>query len=157
RLYVEWLEPRALPTGETLAAAFPVAFPAGGAATGPGYLATERDVFLVALTLAGGDAGTAAAATPAPRGGLDGLPRAFDAAGTPVASDDNSDGRDPRLTFQAPAAGTYYVGVSAAGNDAYDPRTARSGQGASHGAFDLHLSRRNAPLLPDLTGAAFAV
>jgi hypothetical protein len=144
--------------GDTLTNAIPVAFVRNNASLSS-YLATPQDVQLAALSLAAGDTVTAAVDTQPYGGGLDSYLRAFDGGGVQIASNDNYGGRDARLTFQAPAAGTYYVGVSAAGDTRYDPRVARSGQGTSTGMFDLHLSKAPTalPLQPDLVGASFQI
>src|SRR5205823_6584274 len=70
---------------------------------------------------------------------------------------DDQEGGDPRLTFQAPTAGDYFVGVSSAGDDAYDPNVAHSGQGgATTGLYALDLTRMpGAPLKTDLAGSSF--
>jgi hypothetical protein len=156
--YLERLEERTLPSGgDTLATALPVAFRANHTAAVAGLLPTARDVTLYALSLARGDTVTAAVTAQSEGSTLDSLLRVFNAAGTPIAANDNFNGLDPQLTFQAAAAGTYYVGVSATGNTGYDPHIARSGSGTSHGLFDLHLSETNAPLLPDLVGGSFHI
>src|SRR5207237_10924782 len=63
----------------------------------------------------------------------------------------------PRSTFQATAAANYYVGVSSAGNDAYDPTAAGSGRaGTTTGVYTLNLRQTaGAPLRPDLAGSSF--
>src|SRR5262249_20572115 len=69
---------------------------------------------------------------------------------------DAQQGRDARLTFQAPSAGNYLAGVSSAGDDAYDPAVAPSGQGGvTTGLFDVDLHRRHAALAPELAGSPF--
>jgi hypothetical protein len=165
---LEWLEDRTLPSGSTLAlvgplagdslvGAIPMAFNAHGGAQASGFLATGRDVEIYAVALAEGDRVSAAVDAQNIGSSLDPALRVFSGTGAQVASNDNYDGRDPRLTFQAPAAGTYYVGVSGSGNTAYDPLHVESGQGGSTGLFTLKLSRTNAPLQPDLVGASFRV
>jgi hypothetical protein len=153
---LERLEERTLPSGGgTLATALPVVFRANHTAAVSGLLPTPRDVTLYALTLAKGDTVTAAVAAQSEGSMLDSLLRVFNAAGTPIAANDNFNGADPRLTFQASAAGTYFVGVSSTGNAAYDPHTARGGSGTTQGLFEMRLSETNAPLLPDLVGGSF--
>src|SRR5438876_1563745 len=60
---------------------------------------------------------------------LDPVLRVFDAAGHPLAADDDAigGGADSHLNFYAPATGTYYVGVSSFINVFYDPFVAGSG------------------------------
>ncbi len=152
RFYLERLEERTLLSqGDTLADAIPVA---GSAAALMGSLATTHDVELYALNLAQGDAVTAAVAAQSKGSALDALLRVFDGTGAQIAFTNNLSGVDPQLAFQTPGAGTYYVGVSAAGNDSYDPRVAQSGAGLTQGPFELDLSVTHRP---DLVGTAFHI
>ena len=60
------------------------------------------------------------------------LLRVFGPGGTPLALD-NQEGGDPQLNFQAATAGTYYVGVSSAPNNNYNPLVSGSGTlGGTH-------------------------
>src|SRR6185437_14485001 len=79
-----------------------------------------------------------------------------DATGRQLALDAQQGG-DPHLLFQAPTAGDYLVGVSSAGDDAYDPTVATSGQGGvTTGLYALDLQRQSAvPLTPELSGGSF--
>ena len=62
-------------------------------------------------------------------------------SGTPLALDDQQGG-DPQLTFQAATAGTYYIGVSSAPNDDYNPTVADSGiPGGTTGLYTLDVTR----------------
>src|SRR5204863_8261634 len=89
---------------------------------------------------------------------LDGLLRIFDSAGKQLAANDNFDGRDPALTFQAPAGGgDFFLGVSSAGNATYDPHGTGAVAGRTTGRYTLALSRVNAPLQPDLVGALLSL
>ncbi|RLT06070.1 MAG: hypothetical protein DWI23_02155, partial [Planctomycetota bacterium] len=92
-----------------------------------------RDVDLYAINLVAGavltidvDARSLSPASP-----LDSFVRLFNAAGSQLASNDDSGGSfdryDSYLVFTAQTTGTYYVGVSGYGNVAYDPSTAGSG------------------------------
>ena len=87
---------------------------------------------------------------------LQSLLRIFDAGGRQVALNDQ-EGGDPELTFQAAIAGTYRVGVSAAGDDAYDPNTPGSGSGgATTGLYTLDVRRTTGtPVQSDLAAASF--
>ena len=70
---------------------------------------------------------------------------------------DNQQGGDPSLTFQVPIGGDYYVGVSSAPNDNYNPNVPDSGiaEGTT-GLYTLGVRLiTTAPLLPDLTGSSF--
>ncbi len=88
--------------------------------------------------------------------GLESLLRVFNANGTPLALDDQQGG-DPHLTFQAATAGTYYIGVSSAPNNNYNPTVAESGvPGGTTGLYTLDVSLSTlTPLMPDLTGSSF--
>jgi len=90
---------------------------------------------------------------------LDSYLRVFDDAGNELASNSSAmaDGdnqyasyaRDSFLTFQAPASGAFFIGVSGessyydyeggAGNHAYDPNVAGSGIVSTTGAYQLQL------------------
>ncbi|MCL4201298.1 MAG: pre-peptidase C-terminal domain-containing protein [Pirellulaceae bacterium] len=98
---------------------------------------------------------------------LDSLLRVFDETGAPVlladefgvlqpleSDDDLAPGErallnndllynfDSYLNFVAPAAGTYYIGVSAFGNGVYDPRVAGSGrEGRTTGQYQIRIER----------------
>jgi uncharacterized delta-60 repeat protein len=81
---------------------------------------------------------------------LDAYLRLFDAAGRQIAASDNATapgetggGVDPYLEVTFPAAGTYYAGVSARGNGAYNVVTgAGDATGGSTGRFTLTLTDR---------------
>ncbi|MEL4896888.1 pre-peptidase C-terminal domain-containing protein [Crocosphaera sp. Alani8] len=72
---------------------------------------------------------------------LDSILRIFDADGNELAIDNNSAAPDeifqaegdPYLLFTAPETATYYAGISALGNDFYDPNVANSGSGWTFG------------------------
>ncbi len=91
-----------------------------------------------------------------PAAGLESLLRIFDANGTPLALD-NQQGGDPQLTFQAATAGTYFIGVSSAPNNNYNPAVTDSGvPGGTTGLYTLDVTRSTTtPLMPDLTGSSF--
>ena len=55
-------------------------------------------------------------------------PRCVSAAGNDATNNDARGSRDSFITFTATTAGTYYVGVSAAGNTAHNPRRGGSGR-----------------------------
>lgn len=80
-------------------------------------------------------------------GTLDGELRVFNAAGQPLAANDNGSApnegatNDSYVQYTFPAAGTFYVGVSGSGNAAYDPTTGggdAAGSVGGNGAFTLH-------------------
>src|SRR6516165_11905042 len=136
--------------------ATPLPFTAFGTAHAAAFLATANDFQLYQVHLGAGDVVTAAVSSQAGGGALQSNLRVFDAAGRPLALDAQQGG-DPRLTFQAPAAGDYLVGVSSAGDDAYDPAVPNSGHGGvTTGLYALDLQRKPAaPLTPELAGGSF--
>jgi hypothetical protein len=73
---------------------------------------------------------------------LDSILRVFNAAGVQLAVDDDGGvGLDSFLTFVAPAAGAYYVGVSSFSNFNYDPTISGSGaNGNSTGPYQFRAS-----------------
>lgn len=76
---------------------------------------------------------------------------------TLVARNDDYYSNDPSLTIDL-EAGTYYLGISASGNDNYNPSIADSGQGGTtDGAYQLrvNVSRDASGSLSDATGQAF--
>lgn len=99
-----------------------------------------RDVDLYRIRLTAGqqvtidvDAGSLATSSM-----LDSVLRLFDAAGRQLASNGDAAGSaDSLLDFTAPTTGTYYVGVSGAGNEAYAARRAGSGRAGSTGSYEL--------------------
>lgn len=124
------------------------------------YIASPSDAVLNQVALAAGDVVTARVNTVPYGGGLDSYLRIFADSGgsvTQIASNDNAIGRDAGLTFQAPAAGTYYIGVSGVGNTAYNPTVPGGGTGSTHGLFDLSLTKTSAVSSPDLEIASFQV
>ena len=75
---------------------------------------------------------------------LDSVLTIFDINGSLLAQNDNNSfgdviESDSFLTFTAPQNGTYYVGVSSAGNLDYDPTVENSGIGNSSGSYSLEL------------------
>jgi len=99
-----------------------------------------RDVDLYRLALAAGQSVTidVDARSLTPTSALDGVLRLFNAAGRQLASNDDAGGSpDSLLVFTASTAGTYYVGVSGAGNEAYAARRAGSGRVGSTGAYEI--------------------
>jgi len=157
---VEQLEDRTLLAGHTLATATALNF----TLTSPnqmssvsGFLTSSAGVDMYALTLSAGDTVTIRATARQFGSGLDSCLRIFDSIGNPLFVNDDNDGTDAGLTFQA-QGGTYYVGVSSDGNGSYDPAQAPMvGDSSRAGYYILNLSRTNAALLPDLVGAAFQI
>ncbi|MBM4011473.1 MAG: hypothetical protein FJ286_08855, partial [Planctomycetes bacterium] len=146
--------------GDTLATALPLTLSTAtlvhAATIGDGaYGASDVDLFQV--TLAAGTKLTAEifARRLTPPSGIDSYLRLFNAAGQPLASDDDSAGsNDSRISqFTIPTSGTYYVGVSAYGNSGYDPTTTSGRGSGSTGAYELHLTA----VAPDTNTAPTAV
>src|SRR5262249_20150397 len=136
RLAVEWLEDRTLLSGPPQTTAT-LTFNAFGTARASGSLADPREADLYRITLGAGDRTGAAVSAQTAGSGLVSLLRVFDAAGHPLALDDQ-EGGDPQLTFQAATAGDYFVGVSSAPNDNYGPGVADSGTaGGTTGLYTL--------------------
>ena len=124
-------------------------------ATESHFLSSPGEVDLYAVALSPGDTFSASIAAQQAGSTLTSLLRVFDSSGTALAID-NQEGGDPQLTFQAATAGTYYLGVSSAPNNDYNPLVAGSGAaGGSTGIYTLDVSRRSGPSMPDLTGSSF--
>ncbi len=120
------------------------------------FLSIPTEVDLYSLAMQRGE--TIGVSVDAQQAGsaLESLLRVFDAQGTPMALDDLQGG-DPRLTFQAASAGTYFIGLSSAPNDDYDPTVADSGTpGGTTGLYTLAVTDSTSTLLlPDVTGSSF--
>lgn len=172
---LEWLEGRTLPSSSPIDAAPTLQFNTRHEAQASHFLASpaEFDLFRIKLeagqTIEAGisalDAGNQAGAgftftfpgtNSQGTSGLSSLLRVFDAFGTPLAIDDPHGG-DPSLMLQVPLGGDYYIGVSSAPNDHYDPHLSGSGSvGESTGVYTLGVRLLPAaPLVPDLTGSSF--
>ncbi|PHS10434.1 MAG: hypothetical protein COA78_11410, partial [Blastopirellula sp.] len=77
---------------------------------------------------------------------LDSFLRVFDSSGTELTTNDDAQSAndfanlyDSYLSFVAPSTGTFYIGVSAFGNSAYDPTTAGTGNATTTGNYKLQL------------------
>ena len=103
----------------------------------------RRDVDLFRVSLATGqrltiDVATRSLATPSM---LDSYLRLFDSKGRQLAANDDTPGTpDGSLSFTAPKAGVYYVGVSGSGNVAYKPTRAGSARTGSTGAYQIEFT-----------------
>jgi hypothetical protein len=134
---LEHLEARLAPAHDTLATAIPLTFVSHTAQVSATLVQNQADLY--AVTLRAGDEIAADASSPMPSG-LASCLRVFDRDGHQVAFEENAGG-DTTLTFDAPTAGVYYVGISANGNFGYDTRTTNSGHGAtSAGDYGLTLN-----------------
>jgi hypothetical protein len=155
-LAIQFLEARRLLSGDTLSTATPLSFTLAHTAHTAHFLATPNEVDLYQLGLGAGAVVKATVSAQTSGSGLLSVVRVFDTTGRPVALDDQ-EGGDPQLTFQARTAGNYYIGISSAGDDAYDPNTSVSGHGgATTGLFslDLRLTPGASPTA-DLAGSSF--
>ncbi len=123
---------------DAISQATPVILDSNGSATlsevtiGDGiYEATDVDIFRV---FASGPALITAEITarglPNPSQ-LDSYVRLFDASGVELAANDNFNGLDSKLQFFVPAAGQYYVGVSAFPNSRYNANLENTGIGST--------------------------
>ena len=151
----DWLEHRTLLAGTGLSAAVPLHFGLFDDATESHFLSTPGEFDLYSLALQSGD--TVYSSIDAQNSGstLTSLLRVFDSSGTALAIDDQ-EGGDPQLTFQAATAGTYYIGVSSAPDNEYNPLISSSGSpGGGTGLYTLDVLRTSGPLMPDLTGSSF--
>jgi hypothetical protein len=156
---IECLEDRTLLSGNPLQAATPLTFTAFGTAQASHFLSNPHEVDLYRVTLGAGDRLDVSIGAEASGSGLRSLLRIFDSSGTPLALDDQ-EGGDPGLTFQAATAGDYFVGVSSAPNDNYDPTVPGSGTpGGTTGLYTLNLRDTPLPagtmLQPDVAGSSF--
>jgi len=103
----------------------------------------RRDVDLFRVSLAAGqrltiDVAARSLATPST---LDSYLRLFDSKGRQLAANDDTSGTpDSSLSFMAPKAGVYYVGVSGSGNVTYKPSRAGSGRTGSTGAYQIEFT-----------------
>jgi hypothetical protein len=140
RPQLERLEPRLTPSAnDTLTTALtPNAY--GNATSGALNSVNQVDLYIIRSVQAG-DELTADLNASNGAGPGDAL-RLFDAHGKQLAFQENpGGGADTIVTFDATAAGTYYVGVSSNGDYAYDPTKANSGSGGlAHGDYSLTLN-----------------
>lgn len=103
----------------------------------------RRDVDLFRLNLVAGqqltiDVAARSLATPST---LDSYLRLFDSKGRQLAANDDTSGTpDSSLSFTAPKAGVYYVGVSGSGNAGYKPSRVGSGRTGSTGAYQIEFT-----------------
>ncbi|MGO9468955.1 MAG: FG-GAP-like repeat-containing protein, partial [Isosphaeraceae bacterium] len=151
----DWLERRVLLAATPFFMAEPLHFGLFHDATESHFLSTPAEFDLYSVPLQSGD--TLAVTISAQQSGsaLASLLRVFDASGTPLLLD-NQQGGDPELTFQAATAGTYYIGVSSAPDNNYNPLIADSGTpGGTTGVYTLDVRETSGPLMPDLAGSSF--
>ena len=131
--------------GDTLAAAQALALAAGGritvnARTNDGTAAAGLDVDLYKITLASGDRLTLGYS-----GSNYGAVRVLDSTGAQLSVQQPAPSGTAPLVFSAPAAGTYYVGVSGYNNTTYIAATGGGGTASSYtGTYQLTLDRLGA-------------
>ena len=156
RLDGDWLEERTLLATSPLASAVPLHFGVFNDAQVSHDLSIPDEFDLYSVTLQKGETIDASIDAQDAGSALMSLLRIFDGTGTPLALD-NQLGGDPRLTFQASTAGTYYIGVSSAPNDDYNPTVMYGGvPGTTTGLYTLSVTlTTSTPLIPDLTGSSF--
>ena len=141
-------------------------FARGVIGNNPGLAELGADVDLYRVELAEGELITVDINASVLNSPLDSLLRVFDSNGQPVrvvdefgrevplvSDDDLAPGEDwfldnimgyntdSYLSFVAPADGVYYFGVSAFGNDAYDPQVAGSGRAGQTGHYAIRIDR----------------
>jgi FG-GAP-like repeat len=152
----DWLELRTLLAVSPLQTAVPLHFGALNDAHVMNSLSTPDEFQLYSLALQTGETFDASLDAIEAGSGLTSLLRVFNSSGTPLALD-NQLGGDPQLTFQASSAGTYYIGVSSAPDNDYNPTVANSGvAGTTTGSYTLSVTVATATaLMPDLTGNSF--
>ncbi len=118
------------------------------ATVGDGVYAAA-DVDLYRFTLSAGQSVTADIAARTIGSRLDSYLRLFDETGRQLARNDDFGGSlDSYLSFTAPEAGTYFVGVSGYRNSAYDAAEAGSGRAGSTGDYRLDLTFTAVPEPP---------
>lgn len=160
-LQLECLEDRTVPAGVTLSTAQLLDFNNGTrplpTAQVSSFLASADQVDFYQISLQQGDVISAELLAQRAGSGLDSFLRIFDSAGNAIASNDNFHGTDSALTFQASQSDDYFLAISSAGNNAFDPNVQGSGVGFSTGLYTLNLTRDNAALQADLVGASFEI
>ncbi len=153
---VERLEDRTLLAGDIIQGATALTFTGFNTAHVGNFLSQANEVDLYSVHLGSGDRISVNISAQTAGSGLQSILRVFNSNGTQVALDDQ-EGGDPHLTFQAATAGDYFIGVSSAGDDAYNPNVTASGHGGTTtGIYSLAARLTpQATLQEDLTGSSF--
>jgi hypothetical protein len=140
---LERLESRTLFAGHTLATATMLTPGPLNTAQANGFMATPGQDDLYRIHLGGGDVLHAAINSQAGGYALQSVLSVRDPSGKTVARD-AQEGGDPRLTYQAPAAGDYFVDVT--------------GVNATTGLYEVDVRRQSGvPLTADLAGSSFRI
>ena len=103
------------------------------------------DVDLWALDVMGGATITADIDAQSIGSPLDPILRLFDANGTQLAMNDDTNGLDSFISFNIATTGTYYFGVSGWSNFTYDPHTPGTGTSQTTGNYDITITHGPAP------------
>jgi hypothetical protein len=143
RPQLERLEGRLAPAAhDTLSTALPLSFAVSPVAQASEVLSTANQVDIYAVALHQGDQLTAAIDAQQQGSPLQAALRLFDSSGAELpATDSSSNYGDPQLTFSVPTSGTYFVGVSSAGDSGYSPTISGSGSnGTSTGLYSLNVT-----------------
>ena len=108
-----------------------------------------RDVDMLRLDMGTGDRVIVDIDSP-DGSGLDSILRLFDENGLELAFSDDNEAPDEEvgtsdsyIDFVAPVAGTYFVGVSGAGNETYDANDASTAVNGSTGEYDIRITVTN--------------
>ena len=151
----DWLECRLAPAASTLSSAVPLHWGLLNDASATHFLSSPTEVDFYSVALTAGEEIDAIISAQQSGSPLVSLLRVFSGNGTQLALD-NQQGGDPSIEFQATTTGTYYIGVSSAPNNDYNPLVPGSGTaGGTTGLYTLSARLTTPPMLPDLTGSSF--
>ncbi len=103
----------------------------------PNIAFAEDDVDFFQVQLDAGDRITIDIDTPV--SSLDSILRLFDSEGNEVAVNDDFNGLDSFISFNASVSDNYFIGVSSFSNFNYDPFVADSGFGGSTGEYTINI------------------
>ncbi|SIO26764.1 FG-GAP repeat-containing protein [Singulisphaera sp. GP187] len=124
--------------------------PNGAIGDGP-FGAADVDVYQ--FTAAAGTTFTAVSSQPSGGAAMDIVLRLFDGAGNPLALSDSPSTWNSRLSYRFSTAATYYLGVSGAGNTAYNANSAGGGTPGSRGDYRVEMTLdANSPAEFELSG-----
>lgn len=120
----------------------------GNIGDNPANATTGQDVDMVRVDLEAGGTFSANIDAASIGSGLDSFLRVFDSEGRPlrdsignlIQNDNRPGSSDSALTFVAPYTGTYYIGVSGAGNQQYSASVTGTAATGSTGNYNLAMS-----------------